>query len=115
MQTSEWKATVKIQGPLSFPTRFTIDGIELRSRSNDIIAVWRIQALDTRSARHIVIRKINDVLDIISFISKQHVEIQGTLNLHSEGKGFIGLPAVFSIRRIFNEENIAEIEAFNTI
>lgn len=115
MLTQEWHASAIIKGAISFTERFSINDVELRSRSQDLIADCRVYADDPIKARDIAIRNINDVLDIISFLSDQHMEIKGALNLHSAGGGTADLPAGFSLRRILNENNILEVENYNSM
>ena len=115
MITQEWNATATIKGSISFTDQFRINDVELRSRSQGLRASCRIYADDPIKARDIAIRNINDVLDIISFLCDQHMEIKGALNLHSAGVGTADLPAGFTLRRILNENNIMEMENYNSI
>jgi len=113
MLQKEWSASVVIKGAISFSDRFCLNDVELRSRSQDIVATCRVYANSSSNAQDIVIRKISDVLDIISFLSDQHMEIKGAVNLQSTGGGIADLPASFSVRRILNEHDIQEIENYN--
>jgi len=115
MRDAVWRVSAKIKGPIDFVNTLDINGVEFRSGRNTITAKCRIYATNSQNARDVAIRNISDILDVISFLSNQHVEIEGAISLQSEGTGTVDLPAGFIIKRVLDESDINQIENLNNI
>ena len=115
MRGTEWRVSVRVKGSISFHDPFLLNGVEFRSGKNTISARNTVSADSSNDARDIAIRNISDVLDLLSYVTHQHLEIEGGIRITGGSRGIADLPASFTIRRILDIDDIVKIEEINDL
>ena len=115
MSAYEWDVSVRIKGSISLHRPLLIDEVTICKKGRSLEASVKVFTDTQKKAQDIAVRKIHDVLDVISTISEQNLEIEGLFNITGNNSGSASLPASFGITRILNENDLKNIENLNNI
>jgi hypothetical protein len=73
----EWIVRMKAKGPINIGTRKVFDNINFIQRKKWIEAEARVTAVNKENAEKIAVRKVSDLLNILSFVSDRSIKLEG--------------------------------------
>jgi hypothetical protein len=112
---NEWDVSVRIKGSISLNRPIIFDDVTIRQKGRSLEASVQVSTDTPKKAQDIAVRKIHDVLDVISTISEQYLEIEGLFNITGNNYGSASLPASFNITRILNANDFENIENLSSL
>jgi hypothetical protein len=115
MLENEWDVNVRIKGSISLDRPIILDDVTIRQKGRSLEASVQVSTDTPKKAQDIAVRKIHDVLDVISTISEQNLEIEGLFNITGNNYGSASLPASFNIKRILNTNDLENIATLSNM
>jgi len=85
---SEWLVRMKVEGYISIGNKIKLGDVEFVQRKKWIEATARISAVNSDTAEKVALRKVSDLLNILSFISDCSIKLVGVEPTDSSNSAF---------------------------
>jgi len=85
---NEWLVRMKVEGSVSIGNKIKLSDVEFIQRKKWIEATARINAVNGDTAENVALRKVSDLLNILSFISDCSIKLVGVEPTDSSNSAF---------------------------